>query len=123
MSISAFLLHVNRNNLLFLNYARGMNDYFDTFRFNVKYYRDLQKLSQSALAIQVNCSNGLIGNIEAGKAHPSFETIVAIAEALHVHPADLFLRDSSKSKSQIKEYLKNTLHREIDKIIETSFPE
>lgn len=100
-----------------------MSDYFDEFRLNVKYYRDLKNLSQSALAIQVNCSNGLIGNIESGKAHPSFETIVSIADALNVHPADLFLRDSSKSKQQVKEYIKNTLHKEIDRIIETSFPE
>lgn len=100
-----------------------MNDYFEDFRFNVKYYRDLLKISQSTLAIQADCSNGLIGNIEAGKAHPSFETIVALATALHVHPADLFLRNASKNNKAVKNYLKTVLHKELDKIIDSDFPE
>lgn len=50
----------------------------------------------SAQMKQANSSNGQIGNIEAGKAFPSFELILRIADAFSIHPADLFLRDSSK---------------------------
>ena len=50
----------------------------------------------SAQMKQANSSNGQIGNIEAGKAFPSFELILRIANAFSIHPADLFLRDSSK---------------------------
>lgn len=54
---------------------------------NVKYYRDRRGMTQAELAVQADCSNGLIGNIEAGNTHPSFDTIVALARALGVHPA------------------------------------
>lgn len=99
-----------------------MEDYFDEFRFNMKYYREIKSLNQCELAIQADCSNGLIGNIEAGKAHPSFNTIIAIAKALGIHPADLFLRNASQTKIETREYLKESLHREIDKLIERDFP-
>lgn len=99
-----------------------MTDYFEDFRLNMKFYREQKNLNQCELAIQADCSNGLIGNIEAGKAHPSFNTIVAIAKALDVHPADLFLRNASKSKLETREYLKENLHRQIDKLLDSDFP-
>ena len=65
-----------------------MDNYFDDFRINMKFYREQKGFSQSELAIQANSSNGMIGNIESGKAKPSFENICKIASALGVHPAD-----------------------------------
>jgi len=73
-----------------------MGNIFDDFRLNIKFYREQRGWSQSQLAIQANSSNGMIGNIESGKAKPSFDHIVRIAEALNIHPADLFLREVSK---------------------------
>ena len=74
-----------------------MNTIFDEFRFNLKYYREQKGWTQSQLAIQANSSNGMIGNIESGKSKPSMDNIIRIAEALGVHPTDLFLRDTSKN--------------------------
>lgn len=73
-----------------------MDEYSEEFRMNLKFYREQKGWSQAELAIQANSSNGQIGNIEAGKAFPSFELILRIANAFSIHPADLFLRDSSK---------------------------
>ena len=73
-----------------------MDEYSEEFRMNLKFYREQKGWSQAELAIQANSSNGQIGNIEAGKAFPSFELILRIADAFSIHPADLFLRDSSK---------------------------
>ena len=98
-----------------------MDSFFDAFRANVKYYREQGGMNQSELAIQANSSNGMIGNIESGKAHPSFKMIISLAEALKVHPADLFLRDASKSRLETKEYLKSSLKAEIDRILERDF--
>lgn len=98
-----------------------MEQYFDEFRLNMKYYREQKGFSQSELAIQANSSNGMIGNIESGKARPSFENIVRIAQALDVHPADLFLRNSSKSLKSTKSILKNELLPEIENFIERKF--
>ena len=82
-----------------------MSKYLDDFRYNIKYYRDQLKISQTELAIRCDCSSGTIGGIESGKAKPSFDMIVTIAEALNVSPADLFIRDVSKTKKEIKKEL------------------
>ena len=74
--------------------------------------------SQSELAIQANSSNGMIGNIESGKAKPSFDNIVKIAAALKIHPADLFLRNASTTVSNTKNLLKTKLLPEIESFIE-----
>lgn len=74
----------------------NMDSYFDDFRINLKYYRELKGWSQVELSIQSEISKGQIGNIESGKSKPSFDNIVKLSCALEIHPADLFLRDSSK---------------------------
>ena len=63
-------------------------------------------ISQVRLAILCNCGTGTIGGIEAGKAKPSFDMLIKIAEALNITPADLFIRDVSKTKIDIKKSLK-----------------
>ncbi|MGN0738553.1 MAG: helix-turn-helix domain-containing protein [Treponema sp.] len=98
-----------------------MSDYFETVRFNIKHYREIRGISQAKLAELANCSNGLIGLIESGKAKPSFDTLTAIADSLSVHPADLFLRDTSKSKDEIKGIIETALIRDIQKILEEHF--
>ncbi|MCR5400828.1 MAG: helix-turn-helix domain-containing protein [Treponema sp.] len=74
--------------------------------------------SQSELAIQANSSNGMIGNIESGKAKPSFDNILKIAAALKIHPADLFLRNASTTVSNTKNLLKTKLLPQIEDFIE-----
>lgn len=80
-------------------------NYFDDFRMNMKYYREKRNFSQIQLSIECNCGTGTIGGIESGKAKPSFDMIIKIAEALEVTPADLFVRDSSISKDNLKKEL------------------
>lgn len=94
-----------------------MNSYFDDFRMNLKFYREKCSFSQFDLAVQADCSNALIGNIEAGRVKPSFETIVKFSEALKIHPADLFLRETSKTKSEIRQQLKENIGKIIDDIV------
>ena len=71
-----------------------MQDFLKIFRMNVRFYREQRKMSQSQLAIGADCTNGLIGQIEAGATKPSFDRIINIAAALKIHPVDLFLRDA-----------------------------
>ena len=85
---------------------------------NMKYYREQRKMNQSELAIQANSSNGMIGNIESGRAKPSFDNIVKIAAALKIHPADLFLRNASTTVSNTKKLLRKELLPQIDEFIE-----
>ena len=96
---------------------KRMEDYFLTFRQNMKYYREERQLNQSELAIQADSSNGNIGNIEAGTSRPSFEMIIKIARALEIHPADLFLRNASQSRQVIKSELEDILINDIRKVI------
>ena len=84
-----------------------MINYLDDFRMNIKYYREKLKISQAELSILCDCGTGTIGGIESGKAKPSFDMMIKIAEALKVTPADLFIRDISKTKAEIKKEIKN----------------
>lgn len=95
-----------------------MEDYFDIFRMNMKYYREQKNLNQSELAIQANSSNGMIGNIESGRAKPSFDNIIKIAAALEVHPADLFLRNASTTINNTKKLLRTKLIPQIEDFID-----
>ncbi|HBG64980.1 MAG TPA: hypothetical protein DDW78_00710 [Treponema sp.] len=95
-----------------------MEDYFETFRMNVKFYREQKKLSQSQLAIGADCTNGTIGQIEAGISKPSFDRIINIASALGIHPADLFLRNASRTVSNTKHILRAELLPQIEEFIE-----
>lgn len=84
-----------------------MTNYLDDFRMNIKYYREKLEISQAELSILCDCGTGTIGGIESGKAKPSFDMMIKIAEALKVTPADLFIRDISKTKAEIKKEFKN----------------
>ena len=95
--------------------------FFEDFRLNMKFYREEKGWNQSQLAIQADSSNGMIGNIESGIAKPSFNNIIKIATALGVHPADLFLRNCSKSHIKLKKELEETLVNDIKKVIERQF--
>ena len=98
-----------------------IKSFFDELRQNIKYYRDQKGWSQAELAIQSDSPKGTIGSIEAGSSHPSFNNIIKIATALGVHPADLFLRNCSKSHIKLKKELEETLLTDIKKVIERQF--
>ncbi|MCR5764726.1 MAG: helix-turn-helix domain-containing protein [Treponema sp.] len=93
-----------------------MKDYLEDFRMNMKYYREKNDVSQTQLAIICDCGTGTIGGIESGKAKPSFDMIVRIADALKVTPADLFIRNSSKDKIEIKKQLKTQFEQILEKL-------
>ena len=95
-----------------------MEDYFEIFRLNMKFYREQMKMSQSQLAIGADCTNGLIGQIEAGTTKPSFDRIINIAAALKIHPADLFLRNTSSTVSKTKKILLTELLPQIEDFVE-----
>ena len=93
-----------------------MDKYLDIFRINMKYYREKLRFSQTQLSKTCNCGTGTIGGIESGKAKPSFEMMIKIAEALKINPADLFIRDVSKTKKE----LYNKLKTDFDNIFQKS---
>lgn len=98
-----------------------MDDFFETFRLNIKFYRGERNFSQRDLAIQADCTDGMIGQIEAGRTKPSFDMIVKLANALNVHPADLFLRDASKAQGQLEDLLNELCSKDLPAIIEKKF--
>ena len=57
---------------------------------NVLKLRTTRSWSQQALAGEANLSLRYLAGVERGEENPSLETIVAIAEALEVSPAQLF---------------------------------
>ena len=105
-----------QNNYKFSTIVVLMKDYLEDFRMNMKFYREKNSVSQTQLAILCDCGTGTIGGIESGKAKPSFDMIIRIAEALKITPADLFVRDSSKNKIEIKKQLKNQFEQILEKL-------
>ena len=93
-----------------------MNSYLDAFRMNMKYYREQLGISQTQLSIICDCGTGTIGGIESGKAKPSFDMIIKISEALKINPADLFIRDASKSKKNLRDELKKDFDSILSKL-------
>ena len=83
---------------------------------NMKYYRERLGISQTELSILCDCGTGTIGGIESGKAKPSFDMIIKISEALKINPADLFIRDTSISKKELRQKLKKDFENIIAKI-------
>lgn len=93
-----------------------MHNYLNDFRNNMKYYREKKGISQTQLSIICDCGTGTIGGIESGRAKPSFDMIVKIAEALEINPADLFLRNTSIEKNDLKSSLKIKINSIIDEL-------
>lgn len=102
-----------------------VKEIMDVFRYNVKQYREKKNWTQRDLSIQIDCSTGAIGSLEAGNSKPSFDLIVKIAHAFCVHPALLFISEEELIKfarkneaktdrnflfhieKELREYLKN----------------
>lgn len=102
-----------------------VKEILNTFRFNVKNYREKKNWTQRDLSIQIDCSTGAIGSLEASSSKPSFDLIAKIAGAFHVHPALLFISKEELLKiaqenedsmdrifllhleKELREYLKN----------------
>ena len=66
------------------------NDLKDLLRFNVKYYRYLNNLSQEKLAELCSLSTRYLTDIERGIHYPTINKIEKIAEALNLEPYELF---------------------------------
>lgn len=98
-------------------YTEFMDSYFDILRENIKFYRNKKSISQAKLAEFCDCSNGMIGLIESGKAKPSLDMILKIAASLDINPADLFLRGASISAEKIKSELETSFLKNLQNII------
>ena len=94
-----------------------MDKYFDDFRMNMKFYREQAGFSQTYLSILCNCGTGTIGGIESGKAKPSFDMMIKIANALNINPADFFIRNASKNKKELRKCLKSEFDSILNKYI------
>lgn len=73
-----------------------MDSYFNK---NLKYLRIQKELSQEKLANMIGKDRSSIGYWEQGKADPSIENVIKIAEALNVPIYDLISTDLSVKSS------------------------
>lgn len=75
-----------------------MSNYYSDLVDNIRFYRKKCGYTQEKLAEYCNVSVSTIGCIEAYIQQPSLELICVLADVLKVHPADLFLRDTSNKQ-------------------------
>jgi transcriptional regulator with XRE-family HTH domain len=87
----------------------------------LKYYRNKKGISQAKFAEACDCGTGTIGSIEAARQFPSFDLLFRMADVLEIHPADLFLRDASKSDEEVKKHIENILAEGLKNLLETEF--
>ena len=99
-----------------------MNKYESDFIANLIYYRELRGYTQSVLAGLCDRTKGNIGVIEYGKSAPSFEMILKIADALEIHPADLFLRNASKTREDVHDFFEKEVAETVREMVEKKFP-
>lgn len=57
---------------------------------NIKYFREIRRLSQADLAYEANISIPFLSDIERGNKWPHPDTLASIATTLQVEPVDLF---------------------------------
>ena len=62
----------------------------DIFRYNVKYYRQINKLTQEELSEITGISSDYLSEIERGKKTPSFKRIELLANGLKIEAYKLF---------------------------------
>lgn len=95
-----------------------MNALKSEFVENLIYYRTQKGLSQLELSGICNCGKSTISGIESGKTFPSYDLIFRLAYALEIHPADLFLRNASRQREEVRDFFEN----DIMEMIERKFP-
>lgn len=100
-----------------------MNQFQKEFISNLKFHRQRRNFTQAKLAELCNVSNGTIGNIEAGKANPSFELILQLAQALDIHPAALFSLNYTPYQNYTKLQLEESLTNMVKEILNTYLPQ
>jgi len=95
-----------------------MNTLKSDFVKNLIFYRTKKGLSQLELSGICECGKSTISGIESGKTFPSFNLIFRLAYALEIHPADLFLRNASSSRHQVRDFFE----KDILKMVKERFP-
>lgn len=67
-----------------------------TFNERLKYYRELNDMSQTELAEKIGVASSTIRRYERGLREPNQTTIIKLAECLNVAPSDFF-KDTTSS--------------------------
>lgn len=94
-----------------------MDKYQDDFIRNLKFYRKKKGYSQARLAELCEVSTGTIGNIECGKAKPSFDLLIGMADKLGIHPAFLLASDLCFEHADVRKkehYLMMSIYKKLD---------
>lgn len=94
----------------------------DIYIANIKKLREIKNLTQSELAEKIGITEKYFSALETGKKWGSFETLVALANALGVEPYELLLPqnqtvnyDSRRTKNLMKQ-LRGNLNDLIDTV-------
>lgn len=99
-----------------------MNELKSEFVENLIFYRTQKKMSQLELSGICDCGKSTISGIESGKTFPSFDLIFRIAYALEIHPADLFLRNASQTREEVRKFFDEELSSKMQEMVEKKFP-
>ena len=97
---------------------KELNEYYIT---NIKRLRLEKNLSQNELAEKIHLSEKYLSAIETGKKWGSFDTLLALSEALSVQPYELLLPKAevlSYNAKRTKELMKS-LRRNLNEMLDS----
>lgn len=69
-----------------------------------------------------DCRKTTVSGIEAGKNLPCFDLIYGLADTLEIHPANSFLRNTSKPHEDIRKFFDAKLRAKTQEMEENQFP-
>ncbi len=81
----------------------------------IKYFRNLNDLTQAELAEKIGIEVSTLAHIEIGKNLPSMSRLPVIAESLNIEVFQLFMKKEPDSNAQIIESI-NELLKTADKV-------
>lgn len=97
---------------------KELNEYYSS---NIKRFRLEKNLSQNELAEKLHLSEKYLSAIETGKKWGSFDTLLALSEALSVEPYELLLPKAevlSYNTKRTKELMKS-LRRNLNEMLDS----
>ena len=102
-------------------YNKYKMSYQSDFIANLKYYRAQKGYSQAKLAELCQCQPATLGCIECARQFPSFDLLFKISDVLEVNPADLFLRNASKSLFETRKIMQGEFLPYVSRFVDEHF--
>ncbi|MGG1555649.1 helix-turn-helix domain-containing protein [Paenibacillus ferrarius] len=82
-----------------------MSHFYQEVGENIRFYRQLRKITQAELGARTKFDQSYVGKIERGEINVSLETVEKIADSLQINPNQLFEKRLPKTNDTERVHL------------------